>query len=544
MVWPGDESYQMANSSNDPDLSDLISGPALFRTVREPMRKRSSSPEFDSNPNRKRFRASNDEEPTRRSYQTPKRYFTETNLVNKDESKSDKNESFVETSEFVKKRDHLIKRLLESRNLIENKPTEDEKTGETLKAPEESNEKTEVPIESTTASAKYLPNRHHLFQDEFIPLFGVQRKEAEPNGDKRDNSPDIEVEEIKVKKQSNFESYQGSYSIHCLRRVRHSLVDSFDDDLRRESNQTNRMFEILKIKMGIKSKFDTDKRVRRMIKRDTEIAKRDLEELIERRNRKLNDIISHHNNHTFYAESDDDILLDDSDEQEGGKNKKPKKIPVKKSKRAQKPNKRDDTSQESGDNEEDVIRMINQEESCINLEEDNESVVSLYDEEEEDDSKCVQFGKYTCSKKTPSKKTNSNKAERTLRMSSNEKNQPDRDRLGGMDDELEFWESKYKLIRNKRNQMLKKKKGEEIQAQRKLMSDELRVIRRKLKKLRKKRNPRFLRDFSPEQAKNPKPMTTKLKPEKPKKRKTKKNFVKSFNNRRMNNKMKTYLTLD
>ncbi len=66
------------------------------------------------------------------------------------------------------------------------------------------------------------------------------------------------------------------------------------------------------------------------------------------------------------------------------------------------------------------------------------------------------------------------------------------DRVGltgraGSDTEYEELKERYKNVRNKRNKALRKKKGAEVEIERKIMSDELKSIRAALKKLRRKK---------------------------------------------------------
>jgi hypothetical protein len=62
------------------------------------------------------------------------------------------------------------------------------------------------------------------------------------------------------------------------------------------------------------------------------------------------------------------------------------------------------------------------------------------------------------------------------------------------ENKLENLELEYKNIRNKRNKLLRKRKGDEVNIERKLMSDQLKLIRRQMKKLRRKKFNKF--DFS------------------------------------------------
>ena len=153
-------------------------------------------------------------------------------------------------------------------------------------------------------------------------------------------------------------------------------------------------------------------------------------------------------------------------------------------------NKSDDSTTR---NFEDVIEMIK----------GNEFECLIDSDDSNSDSRCLQLGKYS-KKKTQTIKNKSsldNKLSPRLRkashIGSNKKRSEEvtEQRRGSnsnrLEDELENLEHKYKSVRNKRNKLLRKKKGIEINAQRQIMSDELKVIRREMKKLRKKQRKDF-----------------------------------------------------
>jgi hypothetical protein len=157
----------------------------------------------------------------------------------------------------------------------------------------------------------------------------------------------------------------------------------------------------------------------------------------------------------------------------------------------------DDDSNDSDDsttrNFEDVIDMIKGNEFECLLDSDNQS---------ENDSRCLQLGKYSKKKqqKIKTKSSLDNKLSKRLRkesrvVSSKKQNEIIEPRRGSnsnrLEDALENLEQKYKTIRNKRNKLLRKKKGIDMNVERQIMSDELKVIRREMKKLRQKQRKDF-----------------------------------------------------
>jgi len=122
------------------------------------------------------------------------------------------------------------------------------------------------------------------------------------------------------------------------------------------------------------------------------------------------------------------------------------------------------------------------------------------DNQSENDSRCLQLGKYSKKKqqKIKTKSSLDNKLSKRLRKESrvvssqNEIIEPRRgSNTNRLEDALENLEQKYKSIRNKRNKLLRKKKGVDMNVERQIMSDELKVIRREMKKLRQKQRKDF-----------------------------------------------------
>ena len=410
--------------------------------------------------------------------------------------------SALESNEFMERRDYLIKKLLKSRTLPEPDKVD--------------------PIEPDTIPASvqacetvklFKPNREHAFQDEFIPLFGnnaeKKRKKAESSdeddlveiSDDSDSSDDAKKAADVVKRNTDYnphskeiQNYQGPYSIKCLTRSRQMLIDEFmtNSTTANRSNYIDRRFEILKMKLSIKSKFDNDNRLWNKIRRETAQIRQVIYDRIERRDRKLGHYLNKStkttttkNKHIVYenvsTDDDDLVVFDESKSTYLTKNSK-KTVESK-----QDDSTTDSDSDSSG--QEDVINMINQQESELN---DDDDIQSSQDDE---DSKCKQFGKYSNSKKKQLKKekksTSSNLRRKATKKSDHQSTVDSRiriDRVGLVaDDEYEQLKLNYKTIRNKRNKLLRKKKGVEIEAKRLTMTSELKVIRASMKKMRRKK---------------------------------------------------------
>ena len=144
-----------------------------------------------------------------------------------------KNEEFVETDQFLKRKNSLINRLFRSKaENLDEKPN----SGEIL------------------AEEKKVESK---FFEEYIPL------DSEP--------PKKVVEKISGHRESydpifdNLENYNGPYSKNCLLKVRRSLIESFKP-VTKSTVYTDRTFEILKLKLKIPSKFDGDRKLMNRIR--------------------------------------------------------------------------------------------------------------------------------------------------------------------------------------------------------------------------------------------------------------------------------------
>lgn len=549
------------------------------------------------------------------------RYFSIENQVNEAEKQDDKNEKDLEeapsksdsttTQAFLKRKDYLLKKLMAAHTL----PGLEENSSTSTTAEKGSNE--------TDVQSAPKPMRVSTFHDEFIPLFSVNSNSDKNNDNANNNnkqkseisessSSEEDIKVVKGDKEynpqvNNLQNYQGPYSIDCILRSRRVLIEELlpMSISTNRSNYFDRRWEILKMKLDIKSKFDTDRRLRNKIQRETAQIQQQLTDRASVRDRRFNyysDKATNGSRMNLYDEyvglhkqrskslgskkvfndsdDDDDVLFfDDKTNSYKSTNSKWKssenfiELAKGKKRRTNSNNKLkstkissmtlDENSPESdGDssNEEEVILMINQQEYCLN---------AGTDDSEDMDSKCRQFGKYgkkqrspspstTSKKKLSKKRQNLNKPEPNLKRRRSaraakeaaEHGPEDEDNFDGrvrIDrvglvpiSQYEELKERYKTIRNKRNKVLRKKKGEEIELERKVMSDELRTIRAQLKKLRRKN--KSLMDQDQLTAYNPLDLVKNKDSKKPKKRmiqqKKQQNFQDNQENKRVKKKLR------
>ncbi len=292
-------------------------------------------------------------------------------------------------------------------------------------------------------------------------------------------------------------------------RTRQYLIDLFKpySTLYSRSNFEDRLFEILKLKMNIKSKFDNDSKLIRKIKRDTAIEKQNVYDRIDSQNRRVKSYLAKASTSSKHSRFDDDDCGDDDEDE----------IIFEKSTKKAKITPLIDLEQDDDDDDDDELESN----SILNLISNQETYEKLDFEEEDDniafkeddpDSKCIQFGNYLKKNKDNITKPNKKKKNSTTTLSrhSNKaiKQKSDSatnyriDRTGlktsnnnnnnksetPQPNELNDLELKYKQLRNERNKLLRKKKGIEINEKRQLMSNELKSIRRLMKKMRRKNN--------------------------------------------------------
>jgi hypothetical protein len=441
-----------------------------------------------------------------------------------DEEASQKDDAVQESEKFKQRRDYLFKKLFESRNLPD--PTRPN-TSEHGKEPatDANNNAQAKPSSSANlldadAASVAKPARAHAFQDDFIPLFATEPKKSsaqeghtkhveidlykdddydEEEEEEREDAEQHAKEDIDEDivdlgqarrapraydpKAGTLDSYRGPYPVRCLLRVRQYLIDCMKPNsaLLNNSNYTDRISEILKLKLNIKSKFEDDKRLLRRIKRDTEQSKTiifDRMECIQRKQRSFGQKQPSNSHFRF--------------EKKNSAKKNAQNISV---------IELDDTE---SDGESDVVKMIGEQATFLNDKAESDSSNTENgnddDQDDQDDSKYAQFGKYSKTSEKTKKKNTANTKLCHLRKKQKKKSPntaasrnrqdaecgSDSNRLES-DDELEELESRYKEIRNGRNKLLRKKKGVEINAQRQVMSNELKQIRRDMKKLRRRR---------------------------------------------------------
>lgn len=621
--WPGDEAYAKKNPTADLNQQDCSRPLTYTMFSKDPLRDNNNQKQQrihyrDYQP---RNVSSADQNGVKddRLASMKNRYFSIENQVNEAEKQDNKKEEDSEeapsksdpttTQAFLQRKDYLLKKLMAAHTL----PGLEENSSTTTTADNDSKE--------TVPKSAARPMRVSTFHDEFIPLFSVNSN-SEKNNDNANNSEQksetsessSSEEDVKVvkgdkeynPKVNNLQNYQGPYSIDCILRSRRVLIEELlpMSTSTNRSNYFDRRWEILKMKLDIKSKFDTDRRLRNKIQRETAQIQQQLADRASVRDRRFNyyngratngarmnlydEYVSLHKQRSKSlgskkvfndSDGDDDVLFfDDETNSYKSTNSKWKSSEnfielAKGKKRGNNSNTKlkstkissmtlDENSPESdGDssNEEEVIRMINQQEYCLN---------AGTDDSEDMDSKCRQFGKYgkkqrspspstTSKKKLSKKRPNLNKPEPNLKRRKSaqaketakhgpedEDNFDGRvriDRVGLVPiSQYEELKERYKTIRNKRNKVLRKKKGEKIELERKVMSDELRTIRAQLKKLRRKN--KSLMDQDQLTTYNPLDLVKNKDSKKPKKRilqqKKQQNFQSNQENKRVKKKIK------
>lgn len=593
VAWPGDIAHEKNNPAKSSQGSpDLVSKPPGFTYTKEPVN--------PDKPNRIQYRDKSEwqtKKPIVKDASDPRpnsmknRYFSSENQIQSsqeannettEEPEPDKTEeqskevTTKETPAFLERRDYLLNKLLKAHTLP---GLEEEKSA--LKETSNSNID-QVPLQKVA--------RKSAFMDDFIPLFGsTSTKRDKPDSSGEDEEPikndekksessssDDEIEILEENeynpKVNTLDNYRGPYSVSCLIRARRTLIEEFlpNSAVTNRSNYFDRRFEILKMKLRIKSKFDKDNRHWNKMRRETALIKQELVEKALARDRRFqyfmnksskktpyDSISTYQSKKVFNSDSDsDDVLFFDektakyksSDSKWKSSDAFIKLSDQKKSKRIQSINLDENSNGESGSNEEDVIKMINQQEYCLNTSGDeNDSNELNGNSSSDEDSKCRQFGKYSLfsepllskkpTKPTPKKKSkknkNLNKPETNLNPKKSEKKKratkksedagfiDERiriDRVGLVaNDEYEELKLRYKTVRNKRNKALRKKKGLEIDMERKIMSDELKQIRNSMKKLRRKK--KFMLDRTQMNAYNPLDMVRNKDSKQPKKKK-------------------------
>lgn len=439
------------------------------------------------------------------------RYFSLENIQtinsNINESKTTTPSSSSTTSKnepesFTQRRDYLLDKLFKSRTLPD--PTNNESSTIIPLAKE---------IDSATNNLANKTVRSSAFQDEYIPLFDLNNKTTTSTSTATNDDTDSNNNNNKKEynpKVNTIEAYKGPYSKKCLMRTRQYLIDLFKpySTLYSRSNFEDRLFEILKLKMNIKSKFDNDSKLIRKIKRDTAIEKQNVYDRIDSQNRRVKSYLAKNNKASTSSKHSrfDDNDCDDEDEIIFEKSsKKAKTTPLID---LEQDDDEDDDELESNS----ILNLISNQETYerLDFEEEDDNIAF---KEDDPDSKCIQFGNYLKKNKDNITKPNKKKKNSTTTLSRHSKNANKAikqksdsatnyriDRTGlktsninnksepPQPNELNDLELKYKQLRNERNKLLRKKKGIEINEKRQLMSNELKSIRRIMKKMRRKNN--------------------------------------------------------
>jgi hypothetical protein len=322
------------------------------------------------------------------------RYFSIENasLINENEDKAkeseNNNDKISDTDTPVpnnnnERLDFILKKLYQSRNL----PGNNELTTSESSTDIISLSSTNVAASLTSKPAP-KPDRKHEFGDEFIPL-----SKAVP-----DPTP-------KQKQQENLQDfYKGPYDVKSIQKVRRFLLDEF------VNSYYDRQTEILKMKMSMKSRFNDDKKLWRKIKQNTTMVRKRLSERLTAfshfKSKSFNSSTPSHKR--FKYDDDYDESDEDSTSNKCKNNKKVKYIEL-------------NDTEESGDmdseNEKSVIRMINSFKGP-NLEELEKFAGSSSSSlSEDEDSKCMQYGKYSTSS------SSSNKVDNNKKQTSNKKSE-------------------------------------------------------------------------------------------------------------------------
>lgn len=330
---------------------------------------------------------------------------------------------------------------------------------------------TEATVEETVSLSQpvaRLSERKHTFQGDFIPLTVVQ-PEIELLNDIDNPFSDTVDQASSIKVVYDRKDYDGPYDLASINRVRQYLFDEF------RTKYIDRQTEILKMKMKIPSRFDEDSRLWRRIKQRTHEAKIKLEQagrVFDRCESKLTGKATRQSSmdksHLRFEEDDDDVQIIDPEAEEDEDDM--------------------DSSLENllKDDSDDVLSLSS------NNDDDDDSDSS------DQDSKCVQFGKYsTNATKTNAKlKSSPSKGKKSIKSgvhSARGSNRRDPDRLDTKksnkngnkinqddDDQIAQLKAKYKEIRNKRRRV---KKSKTFDLKREALGIELKEIRNELKKL-------------------------------------------------------------
>jgi hypothetical protein len=186
--------------------------------------------------------------------------------------------------------DFILKKLYKVRNLPGSEETATPVTAESVVKEKEATDHdsddsappspTPDPVNplSDSTSKQYRPDRKHSFGEDFIPL--AKTPSPEPcveDEDSEEMKDKLQIAEalapsLSPKAELDRSAYSGPYDLASINRARRYIIDDF------RNSYIDRVTEILKMKMNIKSKFDTDQRLWRRIKQATYHAQRSLQE--------------------------------------------------------------------------------------------------------------------------------------------------------------------------------------------------------------------------------------------------------------------------
>ena len=292
-AWPGDEEYELEKSQDESDEHEpLITRPPSFRLSREPVH-------IAHVQQHNYFVDSKCERP---HHSTGNRYFSRENIAAISEQTCS---PVVETSQ--PKHGFWLRKILKSNSFDEE--TNSAESGSTCEE------------EQTCRKLPYL--------DEFIPLVGhdTTRNKRHMKASfydeySSDESDCVEVDsadgnevKILIKKMdpsvNSVEDYRGPYPIKCLLNVRQNLINefAFEATNRLDMNKAKE-FEILKMKMNMKSKYDRDNSIWRRIRVQTYETREKMHLKVLRRDERLKQFFD---KNKVKSNDDEVIVISDND---------------------------------------------------------------------------------------------------------------------------------------------------------------------------------------------------------------------------------------
>lgn len=345
------------------------------------------------------------------------RYFS---LKSSIENSKDK---FVESDEFKKRKENLLKRIFSTRGTSENAV---------------------ATSEETISLKKTIETRKSGSVADFIPIESSSSSSSDDDDYPKNNASNGYNPSEKC-----HDSYNGSYNKASIERVRRVLIEELSNKI-----NTNRKYEILKIKLKIPSKFDGDERLLKKLKR---INSQKIDYLNDRQRhaKRTSQNGIHPENvsqktHKHFEDEDDDIIELVNGVEVTSQDTLPKYI---------------------SDYDDD---------SSVN---DNKEITTDFIFNDED-SKCKQLSKY--SKNYHSDENNIYIQEDKLKETKKNKNK--KPTMKSLRLQIENLEAEYRLVRDEKNRQkkLERKTKKRTQEEIELSKEETKKLINKLKEMRKK----------------------------------------------------------